>query len=310
MNIGLIDVDSKMPNYALMKISAYHKAKGDAVCFYSPLFGEYDRVYMSKVFTFTPDYGYCISNAKEIYKGGTGYDMHVTLPDEIDRLQPDYTLYGGRIDHRTCMGFLTRGCVNKCKWCIVPRKEGGMRPYMDIDEITQDGKRPYAILMDNNVLASDYGLAQIEKIAEKGYHIDFNQGLDARLVTPEIAKLLARVKWTNSRMRFGCDTPKQIQECDRATDLIMSYGYKGMFFFYCIIIDMEETLRRVNHWKHKGTRYIVQAQPYRDFDNPHQALPQWQKDMARWANKKEIFSTTEFADYSPRKGFTCKEYFK
>lgn len=138
MNIGLIAVDSQYPNLALMKISAYHKQQGDNVEWYS-MFGNYDIVYMAKVFTFTPDYQYAIPNADHIEKGGTGYDIVKKLPEYIDRLQPDYDLYG--IDPNLAYGFLTRGCPNKCKWCIVPKKEGKVTPYMDIEEIAQDRKK-------------------------------------------------------------------------------------------------------------------------------------------------------------------------
>lgn len=134
MNIGLIDVDkTRFPNLALGKIAAYHRSLGDSVEWADPMFGSYDRVYASKVFVFTPDftdYYDC-----EVVKGGTGYDIHSVLPDEIDRLQPDYSIYPD-IDSKTAYGFLTRGCPNKCKWCIVPLKEGNVHPYMDIDEIT------------------------------------------------------------------------------------------------------------------------------------------------------------------------------
>ena len=123
MNVGLIAVDSKYPNLALMKISAYHKLQGDTVNWYSP-FEDYGVVYLSKIFSFTPDYGYLIPNAQRIERGGTGYDLHKNLPEEIDRLQPEYSIYP-EIDSRTAYGFLTRGCPNKCKWCVVPMKEGG-----------------------------------------------------------------------------------------------------------------------------------------------------------------------------------------
>lgn len=128
MNIGLIDVDGKMPNLALMKISAWHKKQGDSVEWYNGLC-RYDKVYMSKVFTFTADYGYYI-NAGIIEKGGTGYDFLKELPEDVDRMFPDYSLY--RVDADLAYGFLTRGCPNRCKWCIVPRKEGNIRPYMDV----------------------------------------------------------------------------------------------------------------------------------------------------------------------------------
>lgn len=304
MNIGLLAVDSKYPNLALMKISSYHRAEGDSVEWFNPLLS-YDVVYMAKVFSFTPDYGYAI-NAEKVDKGGTGYDIAKTLPQRIDRIFPDFDLYG--IDKNLSYGFLTRGCPNKCKWCVVPQKEGGIAPYMDIEEVT-NGRRK-AILMDNNVLASDFGLQQIEKIVRLGIRVDFNQALDARLVTDDVARLLARVKWIK-RIRFGCDTPGQISECERATDLIDKYGYKGEYFFYCILLDnLQESFHRVNHWRQKGGRFLPHCQPYRDLANPRQVIPQWQKDMAGWADKKWIFRSCEFEDYMPRKGFRCKQYFK
>ena len=305
MNIGLLAVDSNYPNLALMKISGYHKAKGDNVEWYTP-FNYYDKVYMAKVFSFTEDYLQYIINTDQIEKGGTGYDISKVLPSKMDRVVPDYELYN--IDKALAYGFLTRGCPNRCKWCVVPAKEGNIAPYMDIEEIAVNGRKN-VILMDNNVLASDYGLKQIEKIVRFKLRVDFNQGLDARLVTDDVAKLLAKVKWIK-RIRFGCDTPGQIAECERAISLIDKHGYKGEYFFYCILLnDFKESFTRVNHWKQKGGRFLAHCQPYRDLHNPHQIIPQWQKDLAGWADKKLIFRSCEFKDFIPRKGFKCSEYF-
>ena len=91
MNVGILAVDSNYPNLALMKISSYHKARGDNVEWYNPLCS-YDKVYSAKVFSFTPDYGYYI-NADLVEKGGTGYDIKKVLLPEIDRMIPDYNLY-------------------------------------------------------------------------------------------------------------------------------------------------------------------------------------------------------------------------
>lgn len=306
MNIGLLAVDSNYPNLALMKISAWHKARGGNVEWYNP-FNRYDKVYMAKVFSFTEDYLQYITNADCVEKGGTGYDIRKVLPVEIDRMQPDYSIYP-QIDSKTAYGFLTRGCPNRCKWCVVPKKEGKITPYMDIEEIAVNGRKNI-ILMDNNVLASDYGFQQIEKIVSMGVRVDFNQGLYARLVTNDIAQLLARVKWMK-RIRFGCDTPGQIAECERATALIDKYGYKGEYFFYCILMDdFKEAFSRVNHWRGKGGRFLPHCQPYRDLNNPRQIIPQWQRDLAGWADKKWIFRSCEFKDFIPRKGFVCSEYF-
>lgn len=306
MNIGLIAVDSEYPNLALMKISAWHKSNGDHVEWYSP-FEQYDVVYMAKVFGFTPDFGHWITNAKEIRKGGTGYDIHTKLPEEMEFVTPDYSLYPS-IDCKTAYGFLTRGCPNKCKWCVVPRKEGAVRPYMDVDDIAVGG-RTNLILMDNNVLACDYGIRQIEKIVERGYRVDFNQALDARLVTCDIAQLLAKVRWLN-QIRFGCDTPKQIEECERAMQMIDGYRNKpASYLMYTMVgSDFDEAFRRLNHWR-TFKRVRIVAQPFRDVDNPRQVIPQWQKDMAHWANRHQLFASCEFKDFEPRKGFRCREYF-
>lgn len=303
MNVGLLAVDSQYPNLALMKLSTWHKQQGDTVEWYNPLC-RYDKVYMAKVFNFTPDYGYYV-HADEVERGGTGYDLKKTLPRQIDCIRPDYSIYP-QIDSRTAYGFLTRGCPNRCRWCIVPKKEGRLKPYMDVDEIAVDG-RDNLILMDNNILASDYGLSQIEKIVRRKLRVDFNQGLDARLVTDDVARLLARVKWIK-RIRFGCDTPAQIFHCELAIELIRSCGYRGEFFLYCILMDFAESYRRISHWR-KDKKVLPFAQPYRDIDNPHQRIPQWQKDMAHWVNRKELFDKCSFEDFEPRKGFFCREYF-
>ena len=306
--IGLIDVDqTSFPNIALGKIARYHKAVGDEVEWVDPLFGEgYDKVYMSKIFTFSPDYDYPIE-ADEIDRGGTGYDMHKKLPTEIDMLQPDYDFLG--VPKDTAYGFITRGCPNKCKWCVVPIKEGKQVPYMDVDDIAIEGRKKL-ILMDNNILASDYGLEQIEKIIKKGYRVDFNQALDARLVTEDIAKILAQVKWIDV-IRFGCDTHRQIEECRKAMAMIDKYRKTpAQYLLYTMIgDDIEEDYERLSAFRDAGRVRIV-GQPYRDFNNPYQVIPQWQKDMARWAMRRELYASCDFKDFEPRKGFKCKEYFK
>lgn len=305
MNVGLIAVDSKYPNLALMKISRYHKEKGDKVEWYNPLCC-YDIVYMAKVFNFTPDYGYYI-NADKVCKGGTGYDLTTKLPEDIEILQPDYSIYPS-IDKKTAYGFLTRGCLNKCKWCVVPRKEGAIKPYMDVEDIAIEG-RTNLILMDNNILACEYGIEQIRKIIDKKYRVDFNQALDARLVTDGIAKLLAKVRFWGF-IRFGCDTPKQIEECEKAMSMIDSYREKPAYYLMYTMIDKDinECYHRLSYFRNSKNVRIV-AQPFRDVDNPHQVIPQWQKDMAQWSMRREYWTTCDFKDFEVRKGFKCNVYF-
>lgn len=325
MRIGLVDIDSHAsrkkwgatiyPNIALCKISAYHKAQGDDVEWALPFY-HYDIVYMSKIFNFSAD-DLTIYDADKIVKGGTGYDIESKLPDAIDRMRPDYSIYPSVPDD-VAYGFLTRGCPNKCKWCVVPKKEGLIRPYMDVDEIATPTRRKL-VLMDNNILAAgDYCIEQFNKIIERGYAVDFNQALDARLVTDEHARLLAKIKWKERRIRFGCDTHAQIAECERAISLINSYGYRGEYFLYTMIQgDLQRDYDRIHYWwlrlqenrKHRnGGDVYAYAQPYRD-PYKRNTIPQWQKDMAGWCNKRMIFATTDFMDFAPRKGFSCKEYF-
>lgn len=309
LHVGLIDVDGhNFPNLVLMKISRYYKNQGDIVEWYSP-FEHYDIVYMSKVFTFTADYNQVINNADKIERGGTGYgDYEKKLPPEIDRLQPDYSIYES-IDNRTAYGFLTRGCIRHCKWCIVPKNEGALRPYMDVEEIAVDGRNKL-ILMDNNILGSDYGIQQIEKIIKLGLRVDFNQDLDCRLVTPEIAQLLVKVKWLEY-IRFACDTSAQLPHLLNTCDLLVKYGYKGRVFMNVLLTDdINECYNRINTLRSYDKLLLRPfAQPYLDFTGVRQP-PQWQKDMARWCNQKAIFSSVGFKEYMPRKGFVCDKYFK
>ena len=308
--IGLVDVDGhNFPNLALMKLSSWHKAHGDKVEWYN-IMGEYDIVYMSKVFTHTPEYGYSIINAKEIIKGGTGYDLHSTLPETAEKVVPDYSIYPF-IDNKTAYGFLTRGCIRKCPWCIVPKKEGAVKPYQDVDEIAVDG-RTNLILMDNNILAAgDYGLSQLGKIIERKYRVDFNQAMDARLVTHPISKQLAQIKWLKY-IRFGCDTPSQIDDCERAINLIREAGYKGEFMLFTMLHgSIDECYHRVSYWRGKyNWKVTAQAQPFLNLTSVHQDIPRWQKDMARWSMRKWLYKSIDFKDYQPRKGFKCNEYFK
>lgn len=324
--IGLVDIDSHAkkkkwgatiyPNIALCKIARYHKQQGNTVEWALP-FIHYDTVYMSKIFNFSPD-DITIYDADEIIKGGTGYDITSQLPEYIDMLQPDYAIYPN-IPSNTAYGFLTRGCPNHCKWCVVPRKEGHIRPYMDVDCIAIEN-RNNLVLMDNNILATgSYAIDQLHKIIERSYRIDFNQALDARLVDDEFAKLLAKVRWIHSRIRFGCDTHSQIQDCERAMSLINSHGYKGEYFLYTMLNDnFRECYTRLSYWwkrnhecreKHLPNIYPY-AQPYRDPDDPHRPIPQWQLDMAQWVNKHQKFQVTDFPSFQPRKGFKCSEYLK
>lgn len=279
--IALVDVDGRnFPNLALMKLSASHKAQGDAVEWYSPLFSRPDRIYASKVFSFTPDFQDYAAGDPEPIRGGTGYDPAVKLPDEVERTLPDYSIYP---DWTSALGFLTRGCIRNCPWCIVPKKEGGLQEVDDIERIAAGRKS--VVLLDNNFLAADeeFVREQLEKAARLGLRLDFNQGLDARLVRFWNAKLLARCRWMRF-IRFSCDTMEVLHEVRAAVEVIRGAGYRGEFFCYMLVQDdLEDAEYRLRELvKLKVTPF---AQPYRDFSGKAETTKA-QRDFARFANVK------------------------
>lgn len=224
MRIGLCQVDGSLPNLALMRIAAWHRSRGDAVEWFMPLM-RYEKVYASKVFTFTEDDPYLPEDA---IRGGTGYDIGSRLPEEIEACDPDYSIYP---DFREAIGFLTRGCVNQCPWCVVPRKEGGIRVVGDIERVAQGRKR--VLLFDNNFLAAprEFVREQVGKMRRLGLRVDFNQAMDARLYDEETAAIMAKVPWLKYP-RLACDTDAVQPKVIQAVRLLREFGWKGEVFVY------------------------------------------------------------------------------
>lgn len=263
MRIALHDAEKDylknktFPNLALMKISAYHKSLGHEVEWWNPLF-QYDLVYSSKVFDFTPSNPYLPQDA---IRGGTGYDdipVDQKLPKEIDDMFPDYSIYP------TCdyaIGYLTRGCIRNCRWCVVPKKEGRIKPYRQWQEIVREDTDKL-VLMDNNILACDYGIQQLESLIGSGYRIDLNQGMDARLVTEGIAEMLSKVSWIRF-VRFSCDTQSQIVSVKNAIELLGKYKVRPyrIFVYLLTTTDVDDAARRVEALKQfRGINIYAQAE--------------------------------------------------
>lgn len=290
--IGIHDSDrTGFPNLALMKLSAWHKQRGDVVQWWMPI-AEYGVVYSSKIFTFTPECDYLPEGT---IKGGTGYGVYDDLPSEIDAIQPDYSLYP---ECKHAIGFLTRGCIRHCPWCVVPKKEGEYKPYRDWREVKRPDSRDI-VFMDNNVLAGEHGIRQLESMAGQDVRIDFNQGLDARLIDDGIAQILAKLKWIRF-IRMSCDTIPMLDEVLKAVDRLEKHGVKPYrVFVYLLVQGIEDAEYRAVRLRDRGVD--VFAQPYRDFTNEVQPT-QEQRDFARWVNRKEIFkSTMRFQDYYARR---------
>lgn len=289
MRIGLIAVDGHngFPNLALMRLSTWHKQRGDAVEWWNG-FTHYDRAYKSKVFTFTPDFDTVI-NADEIVTGGTGYKDFGVLPPEVEACPPDYGLYPS---WKPAIGFLSRGCSNTCPWCVVPRKEGGIRPAATWEEIKRPDSRQI-ILLNNNVLASDHGLEQIDRMGREKVWIDFNQGLDARLITPETARMLARLHWIRF-IRLACDTSEMLPVIRQAVSYLKEAGVSpSRFWAYALVRDVEEAHRRVLALREMGVEPF--AQPYRDYDGGEPSAEQMA--FARWVNRKSLFKSCSWEEY-------------
>lgn len=214
--IGLYDVDShNYPNLALMKISAYHKSKGDNVEFINFL-KHYDKIYVSKIFgdEYSKMDNTCL-NSNDIVYGGTGFaikvvngkecfnkNLHKNLPYEIEHIYPDYSLYTYFKKYKdTAFGFLTRGCCNNCDFCIVSKKEGIRAiKVCNLDEFWKGQK--YIELLDANILASKDRLELLDQLIESKSIINFSQGIDARFITEEIALKFQKMKIKSVHFAF------------------------------------------------------------------------------------------------------------
>ena len=301
LKIGLIDVDGKnFPNLPLMKISAWHKMNDDLVEFYDTFAGIYDLVYMSKVFSFTSDYQYYI-NAHKVIKGGTGYalsgaggkDYDYTkdpiLREEIEHIMPDYNLYGIK---NTAYGFLTRGCPRGCTFCIVAKKEGcNTYRVADLEEFWSGQKN--IVLLDANILAYYNCERLLQQLIASRAWVDFNQGLDARLLTPQKCDLLSQIKI--KEIHFAWDNYEDMDIILPKLEMFAKYSRKPHSHNAIVYVlvnynstinqDLERvyTLRKMGYWA-----YIM------IYDKAH-CNPIY-KHMQRWVNNRFIFAKCDNFD--------------
>lgn len=306
MRIGLIDVDGhNFPNIPLMKISAWHKKQGDTVEWYDPMFsGHLDKVYMSKVFSFTPDYIYPIT-ADEIIKGGSGYCIQYVdgkevfdkskdkeLPPKMEHIYPDYSIYGIT---DTAYGFLSRGCPRGCSFCHVEAKEG-RRTYKvaDLSEFWNGQKN--IVLCDPNILACRQWKDLLQQLIDSGAWVDFNQGLDIRLMTAEKAEMLAKIKVKQLHFAWDRFTDKEkiLPKFQIFKEITGIDARKLSVFVLCNFdTTIEQDLERIYTLRDLGYLPYVMLYNKESLPKGHEM-----RRLQRWVNNRFIFRTVEkFEDY-------------
>lgn len=321
MRVGLIDVDGhNFPNLALMKISAYYKSKGDTVEWYVPFEEKYDIVYKSKVFSFTPDYDEII-NADKVIKGGTGYAINLvgnrefydkskdlSLPTEIEKQYPDYTIYPQIKE--TAYGFMTRGCPRGCNFCIVGNKEG-FRSYKVADLSDFWSGQKNIVLMDPNLLACAEREEIINELIASGANVDFNQGLDIRLMTEDLAAKIAQIKM--KEIHFAWDKYNDRDIILPKLEMFRAYSPKkrGHNAIVYVIVNFDTTLEQdlERIYTLRGMGYWAYVMIY---DKQHCA-PIY-RDLQRWCNNRFIFGAVprfeDYKKYNQAKNQKIKRYIK
>ena len=312
MRVGLIDVDggNRFPNIALMKISAWHKAQGEVVSWYNMFDGWYDKVYMSKVFSFTPDYDYSI-NATEVVRGGSGYcielidgkefyhtERDTALPEEVEHIYPDYSLYP-TLTEDTAYGFLTRGCPRGCEFCVVGKKEGRCsRKVADLSEFWNGQKN--IVLCDPNILACKDWKDLLQQLIDSKAWVDFNQGIDIRVMTEEKAEMLSRIKV--KELHFAWDKYQDKEKILPKFKLFSKYFDKLMQGHRAIVYTLvnfdttlEQDLERIYTLRDMGYWAYVMV-----YDKEH-CDPIYKK-LQRWVNMRSTFAKIDrFEDYTRKK---------
>ena len=276
--ILLVNIDSKIPNLALAKIGKYYRDQGyqveekeDQDIEEVP---EALMIYASCVFTENRDK--CKRWEGRAVIGGSGYDIGLKLPEEMEAIKP-----------RINLGFTTRGCIRKCQFCIVPKKEGSIEIVGDLYDLW-DGKAKMVTLLDNNILARPDHFEKIcEQARENKIKLDHNQGLDHRLLTEDIVKIMKRTSHRHYKLAF--DHPDYKNSVDRAITLLQKHGIKqSTWYVLCgYNTTFQEDLDRLNYLRDRGQAAYVQR-----YERLKYIIP-----LARWANQHHVFKKMKFEEF-------------
>lgn len=304
--ILLIDVDSKIPNIALMKLSTFYKAQGYKIIFRQLNYDYYEKdkklmqinskifekVFVSIVFNVNKNV-LTFNDKSNVSVGGSGYDLEIKLPDEIENIKDyDYSLYE---EEKTSYGFLTRGCIRKCSFCVVPKKEGMIHQVNNVDDIFKFKQIKF---LDNNFLAFDKHKEILKELIEKKIKFQFNQGLDIRLLDDENSELLSKCTMIEGNVLFAFDDIKSYKLIDEQYKMFRKYfknDWRAKFFIYCHpkMNIQEEVLPRINYCKdNKALPYFM-----RDLECYSSKLNNFYTDLASYCNQPIFFKTHTFEEY-------------
>lgn len=312
MRIGLIDVDGRnFPNIPLMKISAWHKKQGDSVEWYEPLFsGHMDIVYMSKVFSYTPDYQYCI-DADKIIKGGSGYcietvngkeiyhkERETELPPEIEHEYPDYGIYGALTKDKA-FGFMSRGCPRGCGFCHVGAKEGkASYKVADLSEFWRGQKN--IILLDPNPTACSEWRGILQQLIDSGAWVDFSQGVDIRTITEEKALMIKQIRTKNIHFAWDRYEDKDIIVPKlKAFKKLTGWDKRKLTVYVLTNYDTthEQDIERIYTLKELGFNPDVRIYNKQQLPKGHIT-----RRLQRWVNNRILFNACErFEEYDEKK---------
>ncbi len=292
--VGIYSADERasIPNLALMRLAAFHKERGDIVEEYLPTdAGRYDKVYASNVFSFSEGRAYLDPARMEI--GGSAWDLKKELPSEVERCPPDYSFY----DYPHSIGFTQRGCRFRCKFCVVPEKEGRPKSNSTIEEIWTNRSSDFVVLLDNDFFGNPEWRERIAELKKLNLRVCFSQGLNIRIVTDEQAKALASVRFWNLKLsrrqvHFAWDRFQDERLIDEGIARVKAAGVKAwqMAFFVLVGFDTtpEQDLYRVTKLKNLG------CDPYA---MPYDKSDTYQKRFCRWVNHRAIFNSVAWEDY-------------
>jgi len=282
VKVLLIDIDSKIPNYALKKVEKYHLDKGDEVVWNLPLYRQLaDKVYISCIFTKNKYKCFDYEGDPKCLIGGSGYDLSVKLPEEIEKIKPHINL-----------GFTTRGCIRRCSFCIVPKKEGKIHTVNDLLDLW-DGKSKDVVLLDNNILASLKHFELICKQArENKIRLDFNQGLDYRLLNQEIIDELKTI--SHQELHFAFDNPEEINHIDKAINLLQKNNINRCNWLILTGFNttFEQDLSRVNYLKSRNQNAYLMR--YNGKTTPELTA------LSRWVNNRAWFNGVTWEEFCNR----------